>query len=165
MSMQTVLDSDMIRMLLPHRYPFLLLDKVIKIVPGVEAIGVKNVTVNEPFFQGHFPQKSIMPGVMIVEALAQLTAIAYCSRVLKEKGVENFNKLQEYDIRPEEIAGHVGYLVDINVKFKRVVVPGDQLILNCLLGRSMGVLSQVKVSALIDKAVVAEGRLTVSEGR
>jgi 3-hydroxyacyl-[acyl-carrier-protein] dehydratase len=104
------LDILQIQELLPHRYPFLLVDKVIECEPGVSLVGVKNVTFNEPFFQGHFPQQPIMPGVLIMEALAQATAL------LTSQSDENLRKGTTY------------YLAGIdNARFKRQVVPGDQL--------------------------------------
>lgn len=163
--MNIILDCDAIRKYLPHRYPFLLLDRVTQLVPGVEATGIKNVTVNEPFFQGHFPERSIMPGVMIIEALAQLTAVVYCSRILASKGIQDIAGPELLNIDPEEIASHVGYLADVNVKFKRIVVPGDQLTLRAIIGKSLGLLSQVQVSAYVGNIPAAEGKLTVSERR
>jgi 3-hydroxyacyl-[acyl-carrier-protein] dehydratase len=110
--MSIKLDILQIQEFLPHRYPFLLIDKVIECEPGVRLLGVKNVTYNEPFFQGHFPQKPIMPGVLILEALAQSTG------------------LLASETAGDELAGMIYYLVGIDkVKFKRPVVPGDQLML------------------------------------
>ncbi len=159
--MKVFLGYEEICKMLPHRYPFLMLDYVSDIVIGKEAIGIKNVTINEPFFSGHFPQKPIMPGVMIVEALAQLTAIAYCSKILEKNGITNFDELKNID--PEEIASHVGYLVEANVKFKKPVIPGEQLRLKVVLGKSFGQLTQVKVCATVNNTIVALGKLIVSE--
>jgi 3-hydroxyacyl-[acyl-carrier-protein] dehydratase len=108
--MSITLDILQIQAFLPHRYPFLLVDKVIECEPGVRLLGVKNVTYNEPFFQGHFPQKPIMPGVLILEALAQATG------------------LLASETAGDELEGMIYYLVGIDkAKFKRPVVPGDQL--------------------------------------
>ncbi len=110
--MSITLDILQIQAFLPHRYPFLLIDKVIECEPGVRLLGVKNVTYNEPFFQGHFPQKPIMPGVLILEALAQSTG------------------LLASETAGDELIGMIYYLVGIDkAKFKRPVVPGDQLML------------------------------------
>ncbi len=110
--MSITLDILQIQAFLPHRYPFLLVDKVIACEPGVSLEGVKNVTYNEPFFQGHFPQKPIMPGVLILEALAQTTG------------------LLASETAGDKLTGMIYYLVGIDkAKFKRPVVPGDQLIL------------------------------------
>ncbi|MCQ8180266.1 3-hydroxyacyl-ACP dehydratase FabZ [Methylomonas sp. SURF-1] len=108
--MAGTLDILQIQKLLPHRYPFLLVDKVVECEPGVSLTAVKNVTFNEPFFQGHFPNQPIMPGVLIMEALAQATALLTS---------QSDDKLGE---------GAVYYLAGIdNARFKRQVVPGDQL--------------------------------------
>ena len=110
--MSITLDILQIQEFLPHRYPFLLVDKVIECTPGVSLVGVKNVTYNEPFFQGHFPQKPIMPGVLILEALAQATG------------------LLASETAGDELDGMIYYLVGIDkAKFKRPVVTGDQLML------------------------------------
>jgi len=99
-----------IRKILPHRYPFLLVDRIIELEEGKRAVGIKNVTANEPFFQGHFPDNPIMPGVLIVEALAQVAGIAV--------------------MNVEEFKGKLGLFAGIDkCRFKKVVRPGDQLIL------------------------------------
>jgi 3-hydroxyacyl-[acyl-carrier-protein] dehydratase len=103
-----------IKKILPHRYPFLLVDRIIEIEEGKKAVGIKNVTVNEPFFQGHFPDNPIMPGVLIIEALAQVAGIA----------VMNI----------EEFRGKLGLFTGIDkCRFKKVVRPGDQLVLEVLI--------------------------------
>ncbi len=108
--MAGTLDILQIQELLPHRYPFLLVDKVLECEAGVRLLGVKNVTFNEPFFQGHFPHKPIFPGVLIMEALAQATAL------LTSQSDDKLGKGTTY------------YLAGIdNARFKRQVVPGDQL--------------------------------------
>ncbi|TPQ28486.1 3-hydroxyacyl-ACP dehydratase FabZ [Methylomonas sp. EFPC3] len=111
--MAGTLDILQIQKLLPHRYPFLLVDKVVDCEPGISLKALKNVTFNEPFFQGHFPSQPIMPGVLIMEALAQATALLTS---------QSDDKLGE---------GAVYYLAGIdNARFKRQVVPGDQLCLH-----------------------------------
>ncbi|MDD2762291.1 MAG: 3-hydroxyacyl-ACP dehydratase FabZ [Methylomonas sp.] len=106
------LDILQIQQLLPHRYPFLLVDRVVECEPGVRLLGLKNVSFNEPFFQGHFPQQPIMPGVLIMEALAQATALLTA---------QSDDKLRE---------GTTYYLAGIDAaRFKKQVVPGDQLML------------------------------------
>jgi 3-hydroxyacyl-[acyl-carrier-protein] dehydratase len=111
--MAGTLDILQILELLPHRYPFLLVDKVIECEPGIRLRAIKNVTFNEPFFQGHFPHKPIFPGVLIMEALAQATALM-TSQTDKSLG-----------------KGTLYYLAGIdNARFKKPVTPGDQLILN-----------------------------------
>ena len=107
------LDIEQIKKALPHRYPMLLLDKVVDYTPGESLTAVKNVTINEPFFQGHFPERPIMPGVLIIEAMAQATAVL---GLLSEEGSRHWNKLY--------------YLVGVDkARFRRTVGPGDQLVL------------------------------------
>jgi 3-hydroxyacyl-[acyl-carrier-protein] dehydratase len=122
MSDTVILDSVAIRKLIPHRYPFLLVDTVVELEAGTRGVGIKNVTANEPFFQGHFPDFPIMPGVLIVEALAQLSGI-----ILASSG---------------EHEGKIGLFAGIdNVRFKRQVKPGDTLRLEMTVGavrRSIG---------------------------
>ena len=101
-------DGETIRKIIPHRYPFLLVDRVLEFTPEGEILGYKNVTMNEPFFQGHFPGKPIMPGVLIIEALAQLGAVFILSK-------------------PEN-HGRLAFLLGVDgAKFRRPVVPGDRL--------------------------------------
>ena len=118
MTLPTTADIDLIQRLIPHRYPFLLVDKVVDIVPGVSATGIKNVTINEPHFQGHFPDVAIMPGVMIVEACAQ-TASVMVSLSMDLEGT-----------------GALVYFMSIEkAKFRRKVVPGDVLKLDVTVTR------------------------------
>jgi len=103
-----MLDNIDIQNIIPHRYPFLLVDKIIEMEPGKKAVGIKNVTINEPFFEGHFPGNPIMPGVLQIEALAQVGAVAVLSL--------------------EEFKGKLALFTGLdNVKFRRQVVPGDTL--------------------------------------
>jgi 3-hydroxyacyl-[acyl-carrier-protein] dehydratase len=130
---------------LPHRYPFLLIDRVIESEPDKSLSALKNVTVNEPFFQGHFPGQPIMPGVLILEALAQAT------------GLLAFSSMND---------GHESklyMLVGIDkVRFRGQVVPGDQLILNVQLKRKMRGIDMFECKALVDGTVVAEAELMCS---
>lgn len=106
--MNNELNIEEIMEVLPHRYPFLLIDKIECLYPGKKAIGIKNITMNEYFFQGHFPQKPVMPGVLIIEALAQTGAVAVLSL--------------------DEFKGKIAYFAGINkARFRRKVVPGDTL--------------------------------------
>ncbi len=106
------LNIEQIKKALPHRYPMLLLDKVTDYEPGVSLTAIKNVTVNEPFFQGHFPQQPIMPGVFIIEAMAQASAVL---GLLSNEGERHWNKLY--------------YLVGVDkARFRKTVGPGDQLV-------------------------------------
>ncbi|HET9452222.1 MAG TPA: 3-hydroxyacyl-ACP dehydratase FabZ [Aggregicoccus sp.] len=134
------MDIGEIQRLLPHRYPFLLVDRVVEIVPGQKLVAYKNVTVNEPFFNGHFPGHPVMPGVLILEALAQACAIlAYKS--------ENMD--------PEK---KVTYLMGIdNAKFRRPVLPGDRVQLEVEVVRHKGAVWKQKGVATVDGVKVAEG--------
>lgn len=149
------LESDMIKTMLPHRYPFLLIDRVNELEPGESGSGIKNVTVNEPFFQGHFPGEAIMPGVLIIEALAQLIAVIYISKAMVEA---------DSDMNNVSFSDRVGYLVAVkNIKFKSKVKPGDQLVLKAKVTGRMGPLSLVQVWAEVNGKAVVEGSISVSE--
>lgn len=143
---------------MPHRYPFLLIDRVTEVVPGEAATGIKNVSMNEFYFQGHFPGNPIVPGVLIVESLAQLTAVMYCAKYLQDTG----KSIEEIDSR--DIAEKVGYLIEIrNMKFKQIVVPGDQMVLKVRKKVQLGSLMQVAVSASVDGKEAVCGIISVSE--
>ncbi len=134
----TLLDSVAIQRILPHRFPFLLVDRVIELEVGQRAVGIKNVTINEYFFQGHFPEYPVMPGVLIVEALAQVGGIALGT--------------------VEEYKGRIAFFAGIdNVRFKRQVKPGDTLRLEVTIGqlrRSIGTGSGI---ATVDGDVACKG--------
>lgn len=133
------LDIEQIKKILPHRYPFLLIDRVVDYVPGQEARAVKCVTSNEPFFQGHFPEQAVMPGVLILEALAQTGAIALLSEPGNEGRIALFGSVK-------------------NARFKRVVRPGDVLELECALTKRRGPVGRGEAKAAVngDIACVAE---------
>ncbi len=161
--MKTTLNADEIRAMLPHRWPFLFLDRVTELIPAKSAVGIKNVTVSEPFFEGHFPQRSIFPGALIVESLAQLTAIVYGSGAIAEAEAAA-GPDEQVDLRALDVASRVGYLVSIrNMKFLKPVVPGDQMILKASIVGGFSIFSQVKVSASVGRFCVAEGTLGVSQ--
>jgi beta-hydroxyacyl-ACP dehydratase FabZ len=133
--------------LLPHRYPFLLIDRVLEMVPGKSAVAMKNVTINEPFFQGHFPQTPIMPGVLIVEAMAQAGGILAFESIPKEK------------------QGALIYFMGMDkVRFRRPVVPGDQLIFKVEILKLRSKVIKMKGDASVDDACVAEAELMASVG-
>ncbi len=124
--------------MIPHRYPFLLIDRVTVIVPDTSAVGVKNVTINEPFFQGHFPNHPIMPGVLVIEALAQTSAIL----VLETTGKK---------------AGAVVYFMSVeSAKFRKPIGPGDQVLLYVEKIRSRGNVWKFKGEAKVNGTLVAE---------
>jgi len=134
------LDIQKVLKLLPHRYPFLLVDRVIDYVPGESLVALKNVTINEPFFPGHFPQQAVMPGVLILEALAQATGIL---AILSGGGGE----------RPEN---SLYYFVGIDkARFKKPVTPGDQLSLEVKLNRTMRGMWMFSAEAKVEGNVVA----------
>ena len=123
-----------IRKFLPHRYPFLLVDRVIECVPGESIIAIKNISINEPQFTGHFPNQAIMPGVLIIEALAQAT------------GLLGFRTISE---EPSDDILYMLVGVD-NVRFKRQVVPGDQLVLKAKVERRSKVIWKFSCEASVD---------------
>ncbi|HEV2899042.1 MAG TPA: 3-hydroxyacyl-ACP dehydratase FabZ [Pseudaminobacter sp.] len=128
--------------LLPHRYPFLLVDKIIEIDEDNSAIGIKNVTINEPHFQGHFPEQPVMPGVLIVEAMAQ-TAGAICIRS------QNTDK-----------PSLVYFMTIDNAKFRRPVVPGDRLEIYVKKLKKRGNIWRFACEAMVDGAKVAEAEIS-----
>ncbi|MYR39294.1 3-hydroxyacyl-ACP dehydratase FabZ [Streptomyces sp. SID4944] len=155
--------SDDIKRMLPHRWPMLMIDRAYDVVPGVSGRGIKSVSVNEPFFAGHYPDHSIMPGVMIVEAMAQLVAVVYVAEI-----VENGTAAGDGDPASGDgdASRNVGYLGSIStMKFSRLVVPGDQLTLQATLGQRLGGLRQVKVRASVGSELAAAGTLVVTTGR
>jgi 3-hydroxyacyl-[acyl-carrier-protein] dehydratase len=135
---------EKIQGLLPHRYPFALVDRIIEYVPGERATGIKNVTVNEPHFQGHFPGRPIMPGVLIVEAMAQVGGI-----VLTQM--------------PDVVSGLFVFAGIDKVRFRRPVVPGDQLILTTvLLSVRRKRFGKMQATAHVEGQLAAEGELMFS---
>jgi beta-hydroxyacyl-[acyl carrier protein] dehydratase FabZ len=137
---RNVLDIHEIQSIIPHRYPFLLIDQVLEVEEGKRAVGIKNVTVNEPFFQGHFPDYPVMPGVLIVEALAQVGAVA----LLKQQ--ENRGKLALF-------AG-----ID-HCRFKRQVKPGDRLRLEVEILRLRGPIGKGKGIATVNGEIACEAEI------
>lgn len=135
-----MMDIQEIKDIIPHRYPFLLVDKVLEIEEGKRVVGLKNVTANEPFFQGHFPDYPVMPGVLIVEALAQVGAIAV--------------------LKMEENEGKLGFLAGIDkCRFKRQVKPGDQLKLEVEIIRMRGAIGKGKGTATVNGEVACQAEI------
>ncbi|KGG11938.1 (3R)-hydroxymyristoyl-(acyl carrier protein) dehydratase [Prochlorococcus sp. MIT 0601] len=143
-SQSAVLTTEGIMGLLPHRYPFALVDRVIEYEPGKSALAIKNVTLNEPQFQGHFPDRPLMPGVLIVEAMAQVGGLIVTQMSDLPKGLFVF-------------AGIDG------VRFRRPVVPGDQLMIRCeLISIKRQRFGKVKGEAKVDGQLVCSGELMFS---
>lgn len=135
-----MMNNQEIQNILPHRYPFLLVDRIEEVEQGKRAVGIKNVTVNEPFFQGHFPGNPIMPGVLIVEALAQVGGVAILS-------------MEEYKGKLAVFAG-----ID-KVRFRKQVVPGDVLRMEVELIAIKCGIGKAKASATVDGKLACEGQL------
>ncbi|HMO53071.1 MAG TPA: 3-hydroxyacyl-ACP dehydratase FabZ [Tepidiformaceae bacterium] len=136
-----MIEADQIEQIIPHRYPFLLVDRIIEIEEGQSAVGIKNVTANEWFFEGHFPGKRVMPGVLIVEAMAQVAAVALM------KGLDAGGK--------SPLFGGIE-----NMRFRKPVVPGDQLRLEFQLEKMRGPVGKGKVRATVDGKLAAEGTIS-----
>lgn len=140
-----MLDTQKIKEVIKHRYPFLLVDKIVELEEGKRAVGIKNVTANEDFFNGHFPHYPVMPGVLIVEALAQVSAVV----MLTKEG----NK------------GRLGLLAGIdNCRFKRQVKPGDQLRLEIDITRLKGPIGKAKGIATVDDELACEVEILFAFG-
>lgn len=140
-----MLDAQQIQDIIPHRYPFLLVDRILEVEGEKRAVGIKNVTVNEEFFNGHFPEYPVMPGVLIVEALAQVFGVIMLGK--------------------EENKGKIGLFAGIDgCRFKRQVKPGDQLRLEVEVTRLRGPVAKGKAVATVDGEVACEAELTFSIG-
>lgn len=135
-----MLDIQQIQEIIPHRYPFLLIDRILEVEPGVAAVGIKNVTMNEPYFAGHFPQMPVMPGVLIVEALAQVGAVAILSVEANRGKIAMFAGIDEF-------------------RFRGQVYPGDTLRLELRITRLKGMVGKGEARASVGDRVVAEGQL------
>ena len=145
--MKTAYDIQKIMEFLPHRYPFLLVDRVIELVPGDKIIALKNVTINEPFFQGHFPVQPVMPGVLIIEAMAQAGG------------------LLAYESSTADNHGQLIYFMGMDkVRFRKPVVPGDQLIIESKILRMRTKVAKMAGTAFVDNQLVAEAELMASFG-
>ena len=141
----TVLSIEEIKAIIPHRYPFLLVDRILEVEEGQKAVGIKNVTANEEFFNGHFPDYPVMPGVLIVEALAQVGAVAMLMK--------------------EDNKGRLAFFAGIdNCRFKRQVRPGDQLRLEVEMTRVRGRMGKGKGVATVDGELVCETEIMFALG-
>lgn len=132
-----VLTIEEIKEIIPHRYPFLLVDRILELEPMKRGVGIKNVTANEPFFQGHFPHKPVMPGVLLLEAMAQVGGVSL--------------------LYPAENRGKLAYFAGMEgVKFRKPVVPGDQVRMEAEVTRLRGNIGKVRAEAFVDGQLVAE---------
>ena len=144
MDIQLPIDIKGIMEILPHRYPFLLVDRIVAIEKGKTITGIKNVTVNEPFFQGHFPGEPVMPGVLILEAMAQVGGILAC-------------------LSEPEMIGRLVYFAGVDkARFRRVVRPGDQLILQLEMLKQKGKITKMAGRAFVDEQLTTEAELMAS---
>ena len=136
------LDIEGILKLLPHRYPFILVDRILEVAAGKSIVGLKNVTINEPFFQGHFPARPIMPGVLVLEGMAQVGGLlAFLSH-------------------PDMVGEKLIYFAGIDgVRFRQTVVPGDQIIFKLSLLKHKGKIWKMDGKAFVDDKLVAEATL------
>jgi len=134
-----LIDINRIMELIPHRYPFLMIDRVIDIVPGVKATGVKNVSINEPYFAGHFPEKPVMPGVLIIEAMAQTAAVLVVHTLGKDA------------------EGKLVYFMSVDgARFRKPVQPGDQIHVEVVKQRTRGNVWKFAGRAMVGDILVAE---------
>jgi len=137
------LDINRIMEMIPHRYPFLMIDKVIDLVPDLSAVGIKNVTINEPFFQGHFPSSPVMPGVLVIEAMAQTAAALVIETI--GKGAE----------------GRLVYFMSVeSARFRKPIGPGDTLHIHVVKQRNRGKVWKFKGEARVEGTLMAEAVYT-----
>jgi 3-hydroxyacyl-[acyl-carrier-protein] dehydratase len=140
-----IMDLSEILQKLPHAFPFRMIDRVLEVEPGERAVALKNVSIDEPYFQGHFPGEPVMPGVLILEALAQTGGIAFHSSFEKEEeGVPFLARIDEF-------------------RLKRKVIPGDQIILEAEIQLIFSNLAKIKVHARVGEEIVAEGMLVLAK--
>ncbi len=137
------IDVKRVMEMIPHRYPFLMIDRVVDVVANQSAVGIKNVTINEPFFQGHFPKQPVMPGVLIIEAMAQTAAVLV---------VHSLGEIAE---------GKLVYFMTVdNARFRRPVVPGDTLRIQVSRGRHRGHVWKFRGEAKVSDTLVAEAEFS-----
>ncbi|MGD9948301.1 MAG: 3-hydroxyacyl-ACP dehydratase FabZ [Desulfobulbus sp.] len=144
MEIQLPVDIKGIMEILPHRYPFLLVDRIVELEPGKSITGIKNVTMNEPFFQGHFPREPVMPGVLILESMAQVGGILAC-------------------LSDQEMIGKLVYFAGVDkARFRRVVRPGDQLVIKLEMIKQKGKITKMAGKAYVDEQLATEAELMAS---
>lgn len=141
---QLPIDVKGIMEILPHRYPFLLVDRIVELERGKAITGIKNVTMNEPFFQGHFPGEPVMPGVLILEAMAQVGSILAC-------------------LSDPEMIGRLAFFAGVDkARFRRIVRPGDQLVLRLAMIKQKGKIIKMAGQAFVDEQLATEAELMAS---
>ena len=141
-----MLDINAIQQILPHRYPFLLVDRILEVEEGKKVVGIKNVSMNEPFFQGHFPNYPVMPGVLIIEAMAQVGAVAILSM--------------------PAFAGRIALLAGIDkARFRRQVVPGDILRIEVEVLKLRGTVGKSQAKAYVGEELAVEAELMFALGK
>lgn len=141
---QLPIDIKGIMEILPHRYPFLLVDRIVELERGKTLTAIKNVTINEPFFQGHFPGEPVLPGVLILEAMAQAASILAC-------------------LSDPELIGRLAYFAGVDkARFRRVVRPGDQLVLRISMIKQKGKVIKMAGQAFVDEQLATEAELMAS---
>lgn len=145
--MEKTYDIQKIMKILPHRYPFIMIDRILDLVPGEKVVALKNVTINEPFFQGHFPGDPIMPGVLIIEAMGQAGAVL---------AAESMNREREGTL--------IYFMAMDKVKFRKPVVPGDQLIFKMQFLKQRSQTFKMSGIAFVDDKRVAEAELMATFG-
>lgn len=142
---RALLTAEQIQQILPHRYPFLLVDRITEVEEGKRAVGIKNVSINEPFFNGHFPGYPVMPGVLIIEAMAQVGGVALLSS--------------------DDFKGRLAFLTGIdNARFKRQVVPGDQLHIEVEFTKIRGTMGKGHAKATVDGELASEADILFAIG-
>ena len=142
-----MIDLDEILQRLPHAFPFRMIDRIVEIEPGKKAVAIKNVSIDEPHFRGHFPEEPLMPGVLILEALAQTGGLAFHSSFKDEKeGIPYLARIEKF-------------------RLKRRVIPGDQIVLEAEILRIFSDLAKAKVTARVGKEIAAEGILILAKGK
>jgi 3-hydroxyacyl-[acyl-carrier-protein] dehydratase len=145
--MESDYDIRKIMEVLPHRYPFLLVDRVVEVIPDDRIVAIKNVTINEPFFQGHFPGRPVMPGVLIIEAMAQVGGIL------------------AYETSPPEQRGRLIYFMGMDkVRFRKMVLPGDQIKFEAKILKFRTKVAKMSGTATVSDQLVAEAELMASFG-
>jgi 3-hydroxyacyl-[acyl-carrier-protein] dehydratase len=141
---QLPIDTKGIMAILPHRYPFLMVDRIVQLEQGKTITGIKNVTMNEPFFQGHFPGEPVMPGVLILEAMAQVGSILAC-------------------LSDQTMIGRLAYFAGVDkARFRRIVRPGDQLVLQLAMIKQKGKVIKMAGQAFVDEQLTTEAELMAS---